>query len=107
MIISFGDLEIRKLCEDEHSAIASFGRFFADKLFSRISDLMSSESIHDLPVGNPQPWGEFPHELYKIDIDKNYILVFCASNPKKTYLNNGHLDWSCVSRIKLLKIEKS
>lgn len=105
MYISFESLEFRELCENKDYSRSMLGESVQKKFLGRLSDLMAAESVLDLPIGNPSPYGEPQDELYKIDIDKEKMLIFCPSQLNKTYLKDGNLDWSKITRIKLLKIE--
>lgn len=106
MHFSFEKKPLRNICEKKQFGIDKLGKDVAKKLRARLFDLIAACTVNDLQAGEPSIVGDFPFDHFKINLDDNYRIIFCASHPKKYYLKNGNLDWSRVNRIKLLKIEK-
>lgn len=104
MEFSFDNRAIRQICEDENVATEKFGAVLAQKLKNRLADLWAAECVVDIPVGDP---GALPDGLtYKINLSDTHRIVFGAIHSKLSKNTNGQIDWSNVSRIKLLKIEE-
>ncbi|MDJ1497628.1 hypothetical protein QNI19_32110 [Cytophagaceae bacterium DM2B3-1] len=102
MELTFLDSEIRQICQVESKAIEVYGKETARKLQSRLSDLEAADSVWELPAGAPTPISD---SEYKITIDKNLFLIFCANNRRQPKDTNGKIDWQRVSIIKILKLE--
>ena len=104
LIVAFDSQELRSICEYNDIAIEKLGEHVADLLHHRLSDIFAAETVADLLVGNPQKIGEHPYLNYVVTISNSIKMEFCSNVTKKSYLENGELDWSKVTRIKLLKI---
>jgi hypothetical protein len=105
--LSFENIELRKICEEEEAAILKYGDTIATQLQNRLSDIFAAETVLDLPVGNPHKIGEHPYLFYVINLTNDIQFKFCAANKIKSFNQNGELDWSKITRIKLLNIQNS
>jgi len=103
--ISFINKELRSICENKDEAINRFGEGITFQIQARLSDIFAASNIDELFVGNPHKTGEFPFMNYTIDLTKGFRLEFCANDMEKSYLENGELDWSKISRIKIVNIQ--
>lgn len=107
MELSFENKELRKICEDKEEAIYKFGKDVSTQLQNRLSDIFAAESVEDIIAGNPRKTGEHPYLFYVINLTNEIELKFCANNSKKKYLDNGELDWTAITRIKLINIQSN
>lgn len=107
MELAFENIDLRKACEDHETAIEIYGEDVAIQLQNRLSDIFSAETVFDLPVGNPHKIGEHPYLCYVLNLTNDMQFKFCAANTRKSYMKNGELDWSKVTRIKLLDIQNN
>lgn len=105
MLLSFDTLPLREVCENEDAAIKEYGSNAARLLRTRLADLRAYETVGDIMVGHPREinCGE---NSYAVNLGENYQLVFCA-NHINVPMVDGKVDWSKVTRIKILKIRNS
>lgn len=107
MDISFSTIALRTLCEDPKVADANYKLDVAASLRGRLADIVAADTVLDLPpVGNPRPLFVDEQEQYVLDLTSPYTLHFCSAHVKTPRLATGEVDWSRVSRIKLLAITK-
>lgn len=108
MEFAFDNRELRAVCENRRKAEAKFGAQIAQLLFDRLADLRAADSISDLIVGNPQVFDDskgLPN--LKIELASNYIIILTPNHVELPKGKNGHLDWTTVTRLKIMKIETS
>ena len=103
MVLAWENKEIRSICEDTDIAHAKLGSALAISLQTRLSELIAADNITDLPVGDPT---EIEYSCCKIDLIDDRRLIFC-SNHVNTPLLQGKINWSQVTRIKILKLENT
>lgn len=107
MEISFDTIPLRTLCEDPKVADANYKPAVAATLRNRLADLDAAATVSDLPpVGNPRSLLVDEQARYVLDLTSSYALHFCSAHVKTPRLTTGEVDWSKVSRIKLLAITK-
>ena len=104
MEIAFETKELRTICEIEAHAQDRLGDETAGAPKRRLADIRSAETISDLIAGRPRELDNGTGQMV-IDLYSNYRLVFCANHPSNTVADIGNLDWSRVSRVKILSIE--
>ena len=103
MEFSFDTKRLRDICENDILANEELGISTATELRKRLSDLRAAQRIKD--VFFAESTNDEQDLIYKINLKNNFRLIFCANhvkNPKK----DGVIDWSKVSRVKILNIEK-
>lgn len=106
MELSFEQKSLRDLCEDPPKAERELGEATATALHARLSDLRAIERISQIPVGNPQAYGDPSGARMSIDLGNDYKLVFCANHNKLPIAASGVVDWSRVTRVRILGVEK-
>ena len=107
MELSFDSKTLRTLCEDSDKAEIKFGLDVARALRTRLADMRAVACVKDLPgLGKPSETKGNPHPHYKIDLPEGYQITFC-SNHLDTPMNGEKINWSKVSRIKILKIDSN
>ncbi|MDO8261703.1 MAG: hypothetical protein Q7T21_00605 [Gallionella sp.] len=103
--IAFAEKSDRQLCENEAIAVRKLGTKVADKLKRRLADLRAATSVKDIVAGKPEVlFGKYKHQI-AVELCDGYCLVFCANHNTNPLLESDELDWSRVSRIKILRIE--
>lgn len=106
MELAFDSRSLRSICESEDQAKDKYGTAVAEILKHRLADLCAATSIKDLLVGQQRPL-EGTNDLCRIlDLCENYQIVFCANHPKNPLTETGRVDWSRVSRVKIMLIER-
>lgn len=107
--LAFDSKPLRTVCENEKEAIRELGPLVARVLKHRLADLRAAISINDLILGHPRLLlddGKY-HQSMIIDLCDDYQMTFCANHPCNPVVENGNIDWSKVSRVKLLRIERN
>lgn len=106
--LAFDTISLRSICERDDVAIGELGPAVAETLKHRLSDLRAATSVYDLIVGHPRILenAENP-QLMAIDICNDYRIIFCANHQRNPAETNGNIDWQKVSRVKILRIERS
>jgi proteic killer suppression protein len=102
--LAFATKSLRQICENNDKAKKELGNESAEKLIHRLADLRAITYVSELIVGNPRhvTYSNKPHFL--VDLCSGYSILFCANHVKTPILISGAIDWSKVSRIKIIKI---
>ena len=106
MELAFDSKELRSICESEEDAKQQLNSFVVESLKHRLADLRAAISIKDLVAGKIRPLDNSDQQMVA-DLSDGYQLIFCANHPKNPLLESGNLDWSRVSRIKILGIKNN
>jgi proteic killer suppression protein len=102
--LAFDSKQLRTLCESAARAEAELGLEAADALKHRLADLRAAGSVDDLPVGHPRVAKQNDSKVMLVDFYRRHSLVFCVNHPKPPKMASGAIDWTRVSRIKILRI---
>ena len=105
--LAFANKPLRQLCENEAHAKHELSPTVAEILKHRLADLRAAISVKDLVAGNPRRLHGADHQHMAIDLCDGYRIVFCANHPNNPVVESGELDWSKVSRVKILRIESN
>lgn len=104
--LAFDKRPLREICEREDKAKRHLGESVADKLKRRLADLRAAASVADLVAGRPRELsGSCPSHI-AVDLCEGYRIVFSANHTANPVLNTGDVDWSRVTRVKILRIER-
>lgn len=103
MELAFDSKSIRTICESEAQAKFELGASVAEVLKHRLADMRAARSPMDLVIGRPRICADGLHMV--IDLCDNHRIVFKANHPNNPKTATDELDWSKVSRIKILRIE--
>lgn len=106
MHISFQNKTLRELCENNKAAELHFGKKVAIKLKSRLADMSAITYLNDLVVGNLRKI-ENKSLYYQIDLVENFVMTFTVSHVSTPLNEDGNVDNSKVSRIKITEIKKA
>jgi hypothetical protein len=102
--IAFHTEAIRKVCENEEEAKTQFGTEVTEALKHRLADIRAARSPKDLVAGRPRPAHDSRHMI--IDLREGYQILVKANHPKYPKSDTDELDWTKISRIKIILIEK-
>ncbi len=106
MEIAFETQSLRQLCESETKAQRDLGVRIANDLKRRLADLRAATSVKDLVAGQPRELDGTRSRYFAVDLCEGYHIVFCANHTTVPELESGGVDWSRVSRVKILEIER-
>lgn len=104
--IAFSSIALRTICESEANATHKLGPKVAEVLKHRLADLRAATSVMDLVVGRPRILEDSDHQRMTVDLCDGFRIIFSANHPNKPVSETGELDWTKVSRIKILWIER-
>jgi hypothetical protein len=102
--LAFSTKALRTVCENDAAAARALGANRASILRRRLADLRAARSVSDLVVGDPRQTTGSKDNL-EVEVGAGARLVLCANHSVIPRLESGNVDWSIVSRIKLLRIE--
>lgn len=77
----------------------------AEILKHRLADLRAATSVKDLVAGQPRELDGADRHHMAIELCDGLRLIFCANHSINPITETGDVDWSRVSRIKILRIE--
>lgn len=103
--LAFANKSLRQLCESEAKANRNLGVRMAEKLRRRLADLRAATCANDLIAGNPYELDSTGSQQIAVNLCEGSRIVFCANHNTIPLLESGGVDWSKVSRIKILRIE--
>ena len=107
MQLAFEIKSLRTICESEVQANSELGSDVAEILKHRLADLRAATTINDLVAGRSLIVDDANQEQMIINLQHGYRIVFCANHTKNPTTETGETDWTKVSRIKILRIDKS
>lgn len=105
MEIAFESRELRTTCENDTQAKGELGATVAEALKHRLADLRAASSPKDLVAGRPRimPDGE----RMALDVGETHHIVFKSNHPDHPVTETNEVDWSRVSRIRILGIKRN
>lgn len=103
MIPAFETPALRDLCEDPSIASKKLSPEVLQSLQTRLADIRAATTILDLPVGIHQVRGE-RQELLHFDLGSGMQMIWTVNQPSPPMLCGGDIDWSRITRIRLLTI---
>lgn len=104
MIVAFQTETLRRICEDDTVATAQLGAPAASALRARLSDVRAASTIDDLFVGGPRLSGPM-EELLTIDLGTHARSVWTANHVQLPMTEDGLVDWTRTTRVRLTSIE--
>jgi plasmid maintenance system killer protein len=105
--LSFATKSLRLLCESEASATRELGASVAQKLRRRVADLRAATSVKDLVAGRPHQLAGAHRQHVSVDLCEDSSIVFSPNHRTIPTLASGGVDWSKVTRVKVLRIERN
>lgn len=106
MDIAFLSKSLRDICESENALIERFGAQVANGVKDRLSDLRAATSINDVVLGNPRHLTGKQANCVCIDLPEDFNLMLCSNHVKATSGKTDNINWSSVTRVKILSIGK-
>ena len=103
--LAFESKVLRTICESESRASLELGAAVAESLKHRLADLRAARTAIDLLAGHPRTIGGREGECMVVDLRDDNRLVFAANHPTSPMTQANNLDWTKVTRIKILRIE--
>jgi hypothetical protein len=104
--LAFANKALRNLCESSAKANRELGVGTADKLRRRVADLRAAISVSDLLLGAPKEVDCDGRAQIAVDLNERFQITFCANHNTVPKLESGKIDWSKVSRVKILTVEE-
>ena len=105
MGIAFATKRLRQLCETEVTARDALGEKVARKLRARLADLSAAQSVKDLVAGSPREVCRDGTPAIAIKLSCGARLLFTANHSNLPMASRGGVDWSKVTRVKVICIE--
>src|SRR5262249_37761402 len=102
--LAFANKSLRELCESEAQADCHLGPTIAQTLRRRLSDLRAATNVKDLVAGRPRELAGSRRGCVAVQLSSESRLVFRANHTVLPVLDTGDVDWSKVSRVKILSI---
>lgn len=100
--IAFDTAPLRSMCEDQDTAKLMIGDGPAEILKHRLADLRAAVSITDIVVGNARILDGSDNML--IDLCEGCRITLRANHVNKPVKKDGKLDWTKVTRVKILSV---
>jgi len=106
--LAFDSRLLRTICENEDEATHELGSPVAEVLKHRLADLRAALSVQDLLVGHPRIINGGTYDQHMVlELIDGFQIFFCANHPDNPVTKNNKIDWTKVSRIKILRIERN
>ena len=107
MDLAFANRDFRDLCLNEFLARQALGDALAEKLKSRLADLVAASVVLDLFLlpGKPRELIDGRQGHMVMDLIDGQQLVFRCGHVKERVLQSGNIDWSRVRRVLILGLE--
>ena len=105
MNLAFRNAGHPALCECQSKAERAFGIKAATRLRERLADIRAAESVTELVAGQPREIQEGRRRHFAVDLANGYRMVFCANHVRIPVNETDRVDWSRVTRVKILQIE--
>lgn len=104
MELEFKDKHIQKLCEDSAHAIRKLGDPCARKLRTRIAEIQAAAVVTELIAGKPHPLKGTRNGQSSVELHGGSRLVFEPRNPTIPTRDDGSIEWSKVTRVRIVYI---
>ena len=104
MIISFETEEIRDICESSEEAIQSLGEFSANKLKTRLSEIVAAGNLQEEVINLYIKYDD-EKKLYILPIGNHVLELKPVNNPLRKD-DIGNFEPSKITRLKVFSIKK-
>jgi hypothetical protein len=101
--LAFDTMALRDICESDEMARRKLGVKVAAGLKRRLSDFQAMDSFDELPTARPKK----NSNSCTFSLPDGWRLVVTVGHGDNPTLASGSIDWSKVTRIKILSIEKA
>jgi hypothetical protein len=100
--LAFETKALRDICESEAIAKRELGAKVADALKRRLSDFRSIDTFDELPFAKTKK----SSNNITFDLPDDWQLVVTGGHGDNPKLTSGKIDWTKVTRLKIVRIEK-
>jgi hypothetical protein len=100
--LAFDTKALRDICESEAIAEKELGAKVAGALKRRLSDFRSVDTFNELPFTKPKR----NSNRVTFQLPDDWQLVVMSGHGTDPKLGSGKIDWTRVTRLKVIKIEK-
>ena len=104
MHLAFETRLLRTICEREIESRRRLGNPVADALQHRLADLRAAASVSDLVAGSPRMEAHGEIERLVIGLADDQEVVLEPNHRQNPVNETGMLDWSAVTRVKIVRI---
>ena len=104
MVVAFENKNLRMVCENENIAKENYG---STKLQDRLADIFAANTVRDLPAGNPEETEYETLPAFKIEIEAGLLLIISPNHVTVPCLQDGHVAWDKVNRVKIIAIQEN
>lgn len=105
MEFAFHSKTLRGICENEAQARRALGPNVAQRLKHRLADMQAAQIVKELVAGKPFELDGTRRGQISVDLGDRYRIIFCANHNANPTTESGSVDWSKVTRIKIINIE--
>lgn len=107
MELAFESKPLRTICENEAEARRELGDRVLEMLKHRLADLRAAISAKDVVVGRARLFNNSGSEYMALELTDGYQLVLAPNHPNNPMTAENRVDWTKVTRVKLLRIERN
>lgn len=105
MDLAYEDEQLRTLCIKRGRAIAVLGPKIAHELNKRVADVRAAETALDLLVG-ARVVDDVGYEGMHVSLTDGFELILVANHVQNPTTAPGKIDWTKVTRVKVLEISR-
>jgi toxin HigB-1 len=106
LVLAFDSMSLRAVCEDAAQANTELGPAVAEALRHRLADLRAATSPADLIAGSPRVLHVGAYEYMSVNLTEGFRMVFAPNHVKNPRDAANGIDWTKVSRIKIIEIAR-
>lgn len=106
MELAFADRGFRDMCLSYTLAKQSLDEALAYALRARLADLAAATTVSDIFVGIPKELDGDRWDHMALSLPYQHQLVFKSGHSSPRLLESGKVDWSRVSRVFIIGMEK-
>jgi len=103
MELAFVEKTLRDLCASRAALDRRLGSERAEALRHRLADLRAASCIQDLLLQQPSAIDDLGRMA--LEVVESVRIVFCPNHRRVPLDGDGKIDWSRVSRLKIIDIE--
>lgn len=107
MEVIFADRKMQKVCNDEHLLHKEYGDQNARKIMRRLTELMVADNLSEISPAPPPRRHQLKNNRkgqFAVDIKQPFRIVFEPANDPVPMLDDGGIDISKVTKIKVIWI---
>ena len=107
MELAFADRGFRDICLSDSLAKQSLDELLTEKLKARLADMAAASVVSELIAGEPRELNGDRWDHMAVSLINNFQLTFRSGHSHPRLLDSDKVDWSHVSRIYIIGMEKS